>query len=169
MIMKPLPEKEYRSLFKISIILKGIIALGEVILGVVFIFVSYDTMRQAVLALFSSELLENPPDFILEYAVRGFHGLTATPQSVWTFIFLSHGIVKLLLIAGLLRNKLWAYPWSAAVFTFFIIYQIWQMMLAPSAMILFITVLDVIVVALVLHEYRHRLRRLKRETKQPLL
>jgi uncharacterized membrane protein len=163
--MNSLPEKKYRSLFEITVILKGIIALGEVVLGLLLAFVSYSTLRGMAMALFGNELVETPPDFIWGYAIKGIHGFTATPQSVWVFIFLSHGLVKLALIGGLLRNKLWAYPWSAAIFTFFIIYQIWQMVFTPSLMLLFITVLDVIVVFLVLHEYRYRLRQMK--IKQP--
>ncbi len=165
--MKSLPEKEYRSLFEITIVLKGIIALGEVALGILLAFVSYDTLHNVAMAFFGGEFAETPRDFLFGYAVRGFHGFAATPQSVWVFIFLSHGIVKLALIAGLLRNKLWAYPWSASIFSFFIVYQIWQMILTPSFALLFVTALDIIVVLLVLHEYRYRLRRMK--IKQPLL
>jgi uncharacterized membrane protein len=113
-----------------------------------------------------TSLLRPPPDFIWGFAIKGFQGFTATPQAVWVFIFLSHGIVKLALIAGLLRNKLWAYPWSAAIFSLFILYQLWQMMSTPSLVLLLIIALDVIVVFLVLHEYRYRLRRMK--IKQPL-
>jgi hypothetical protein len=36
---------------------------------------------------------------------------------------LSHGVVKLWLIIGLLRQKLWYYPLAAAVFGLFIVYQ----------------------------------------------
>jgi uncharacterized membrane protein len=156
--MKQLPEKDYRALFKATVILKGLIALGEVALGVFLIFVSYDTMRRAGIALFGGELSEVPTDLIWQYAIKGFQGFAATPQSVWVFIFLSHGIVKLALIWGLLREKLWAYPWAAGVFTFFIAYQLYQLAFTPSIALWLITILDVIVVGLVLHEYRYRLR-----------
>jgi uncharacterized membrane protein len=63
--MKPLPEKEYRSLFEITVILKGIIALGEIILGVLLAFVSYGTLRGLAMALFGNELIETPPRFYL--------------------------------------------------------------------------------------------------------
>ncbi|MDR3582318.1 MAG: DUF2127 domain-containing protein [Candidatus Pacebacteria bacterium] len=159
--MNRLPEKDYRALFKISIILKGIIAVGEVALGILLIFVSYDVLRRMGVMLLGSELAETSPDLVWQYAIKGFHGFTATPQSVWVFIFLSHGIVKLVLVGALLKDKLWAYPWSAAVFTFFIVYQLYQLAFTPSAALWLITGLDVIVVLLVLHEYRYHLRRRK--------
>jgi uncharacterized membrane protein len=160
--MKPLPEKDYRALFKITIILKGLISVGEVILGLLFSFVSYGVLRHAAFALFGGEFTETPPDLIWGYAIKGLHGFFATPQSVWAFIFLSHGIVKLVLIVALLRDKLWAYPWSAGIFTFFIVYQIYQMVFTPSLVLLAITILDVVVIALVLHEYRYHRRALAR-------
>jgi uncharacterized membrane protein len=167
--MKPLPGKEYRSLFKATVILKGLIALGEVAFGVLLIFVSYNTLRRAGVALLGGELSEVPTDLVWQYAIKGFHGFTATPQSVWVFIFLSHGIVKLALIWGLLRDKLWAYPWAAGVFTVFIIYQLYQLALTPSIVLWLITILDVIVVLLVLHEYRYHLRRRKVKANTSLL
>ena len=156
--MKTLPEKDYRALFKITVILKGLIALGEVVLGVFLIFVSYDAMRRAGMALFGDELSEVPTDLIWQYAIKGFHGFITTPQSVWVFIFLSHGLVKLALIWGLLRDKLWAYPWSAGIFTFLVVYQLYQLTFTPSVILWLITILDVIVIMLVLHEYRYQLR-----------
>ncbi len=166
--MNPLSEKNYRSLFKASIIVKGLISIGELALGFLFVFVSHGALRHAVFALTGDELRETPPDFIWGYVIQGLHGFAATPQSVWAFIFLSHGIVKLILIAGLLRDRLWAYPWSAAIFSLFIVYQIWQMAFTPSLILLLITILDVVVVGLALHEYHHRLHGMRAKKEQLL-
>ena len=165
--MKPFPEKDYRALFKITVILKGLISVGEIVLGLVLAFVSYGTLRSAAFALFGGEFAETSPNLIWGFAIKGFHGFFATPQSVWVFIFLSHGIVKLVLIVALLRNKLWAYPWSAAVFTFFVVYQIYQIALAPSLALFSVTIFDAMVIALVLHEYRYRRRIMARTAAEP--
>jgi uncharacterized membrane protein len=37
---------------------------------------------------------------------------------------LSHGVIKMVAVVALLKNKLWGYPVSIAVFGGFIVYQI---------------------------------------------
>jgi uncharacterized membrane protein len=67
---------------------------------------------------------------------------------------LSHGIVKLFLVVGLLRNKLWAYPAAIVVFVLFIAYQLYRLSSAPSPLLVLLTVFDVVVIGLTWHEYR---------------
>ncbi len=157
--MRPIPEKTYHSLFLAGIIVKALISLGELVAGLFFAFFSYSTLYRIAFALFGGELTESPRDLIWGYVARGVHDFSQTPQSVWAFVFLSHGIVKIFLLTGLWYNKLWAYPASAAVFTLFIIYQFYQLTLTPSLVLWFITLLDIAVVALIIHEYWHRRRR----------
>ncbi len=155
-----LSEANYRTLFKATVIIKGLIAIGEVALGFLFAFLSYDVLFRFAAALTGDELMEHPQDLLWGIVATAFRSFTSTPRSVWAFIFLSHGVVKLILIAALLYNKEWAFPWSATIFTGFIAYQIWQMVFTPSWALAFITVLDAIVVILILHEYRlHKRRR----------
>lgn len=156
-------EAGYRSLFKGTIIIKGLIAAAEIVFGLLFTFMSYDAFFRLASALTGDELTEHPSDFLWGFVIKGFHSITMTPAAVWAFILLSHGLVKLVLIVALLYDKEWAYPWSAAIFSGFIVYQVWQMVITPSAALAFITALDVLVVALVLHESRARKRR-RRET-----
>jgi hypothetical protein len=65
---------------------------------------------------------------------------------------LSHGVVKLWLIIGLLRQKLWYYPLAAAVFGLFIVYQY---SFTNSLWLLVLSAVDVAVIALTWHEYRY--------------
>lgn len=87
--------------------------------------------------------------------------MSLASEKVWAFVFLSHGIVKLLLIFGLWKEKIWAYPTSAAVFSAFILYQTYQLTFAWSIFLLLITVLDAIIVALVLYEYKYKKKELE--------
>lgn len=147
-------------MFKATVIIKGLIAVGEVVFGFLFAFLSYDALFRFASVFTGDELAEHPADLLWGFIIAAFHSLVSTPRPVWAFIFLSHGIVKLVLIVALLYDKEWAFPWSAAIFTGFIAYQIWQMMFTPSWALVFVTALDAIVVALVLHEYRlHKRRR----------
>ncbi len=156
MALRSVSEKTYHSLYLGGLLAKALIACGEIVSGLVFAFFNYDTLYRAVFLFFGSELAESPRDIVWEYIVRGFGGFAATPRMVWVFIFLSHGIVKLLLLGGLWRGKAWAYPVSIIVFTLFIVYQFYQLTLTPSLLLWFITGIDLAVVLLIVREYRHR-------------
>jgi len=150
------PEKTYHSLFEIGILLKALISALELIAGLTFAFISYDSLRQMAFTVFGGELMESPRDFVWDYLARAAHSFSGTPQAVWAFIFLSHGIVKILLITALWKDKLWAYPASAVVFTLFVVYQLYQLTFTPSIFLWLITILDIAVIALILHEYKHK-------------
>ncbi len=45
----------------------------------------------------------------------------------------SHGIIKLLAVGSLLKNKLWRYPLSIVVFGGFIVYQIYRFTLTRAS------------------------------------
>ncbi len=155
-MMKPISRKISHSLFRFGIIAKALISVGEIVSGCAFIFLSYDRLYSIVFIFFGGELTESPRDFIWELIAKGFHDFSATPQSVWAFIFLSHGIVKIFLLIGLWRNKHWAYPASIIAFTLFIIYQFYQLVLTPSIILWLITIIDIVVLLLIISEYRHR-------------
>lgn len=152
-------EKTYRLFFRWAIILKGLFALGEVALGCIFLFVSNAALYGAMVGITGDELIaQHSHGLLWGLVTRGLQGFFTTPHAVWAFIFISHGTVKLVLIVALLLEKKWAYPWGAGIFSLFIVYQLWQMLFTPSLTLLFVTFLDALVVALILHEWRWRKR-----------
>jgi uncharacterized membrane protein len=70
---------------------------------------------------------------------------------------LSHGVVKVVLVAALLRNELWAYPWMVAFLGVFIAYQAYRLSLGPSLGLAALTVFDAAVAWLTYREYRKQL------------
>jgi len=64
-----------------------------------------------------------------------------------------HGVVKIVLVTALLRNKVWAYPWMIAFLIAFIAYQVYRMTFAFSIGLLGLTVFDLVVVWLTYREY----------------
>ena len=62
--------------------------------------------------------------------------------------------MKAVVVAGLLREKLWAYPASIAVFGAFIAYQLYRYSYTHEVALIALTVFDLFVIALAWHEYR---------------
>ncbi len=154
-----LTETNYRSLYRASLVLKGLFALGELLLGLFLLFASQAAVYGALTAFTGDEFSERPLDLLARYATHGLQGFAGTPQGVWAAIFLSHGLIKLVLVGVLLKEKMWAYPAGIVVFGVFIAYQVLQMVRAPSAGLLFITLLDAAVIVLVAHEWRWKRRK----------
>ena len=98
----------------------------------------------------------------LTRAVQRFTADTALFAGAYLVI---HGLIKIFLVAGLLRGKLWAYPMSLWFLAAFIVYQCYRYIYTHSIWLILLTVLDVIVAFLIWHEYQSR----KQLYAQPLL
>ncbi|MGI8526364.1 MAG: DUF2127 domain-containing protein [Pseudolabrys sp.] len=153
-------EKNIHRAFEIGLILKGLFAILEIAGGVLAYFISQPFLLKFVLAITQQELIEDPNDAIARFLVQSAQDFSISSQHFTSFYLLSHGIIKILLIAGLLRRKLWCYPAAIIVFTLFIAYQLYRFSVTHSGWLLLITLFDVIVIWLTWHEYKY-LRRTK--------
>ena len=156
-------EKNIHFIFDISLIFKGIFALFEIAGGILAYFISQQFLLRLVSLITRAELSEEPKDFIANYLVHSAQLFSINVRYFTAFYLLVHGIIKLWLIIGLFRKKLWYYPTAIIIFGLFIVYQIYLFVLTHSTWLLTITILDIIVIWLTWHEYRYMHRRLKRD------
>jgi uncharacterized membrane protein len=154
-IKKLFEEKNIHLAFDISLLFKGVLAVFEVIGGILAYFVSQQFLLQIVSAITQEELTEDPRDFIANYLVHSVQYLSISAEHFAAFYLLAHGIIKLWLIVGLLRKKLWYYPTAIIVFSLFIIYQLYRFNFTHSIWLLLITIVDIIVIWLTWHEYKY--------------
>jgi uncharacterized membrane protein len=148
-------EKKIHLAFEISLLLKGSFALGQIIGGIIAFFVSKEFLLRTVSVLTQEELAEDPRDLIANYLLHSAQNLSIGTQLFVAFYLLSHGSIKLWLIIGLLRQKLWYYPTAIVVFGLFIVYQLYRFNFTHSVWLLLSTLVDVIVIALTWHEYKY--------------
>jgi uncharacterized membrane protein len=70
---------------------------------------------------------------------------------------LSHGIAKIVLVALVLREKLWAYPWLIVLLLVFIAYQIYRLAWVHFSIgLTALTIFDAALVWLTWREYRSK-------------
>ncbi len=112
--------------FKIGLVLKGLDGILEVVGGIVLLLVSPHAIEHIVRALTAHELSEDPRDLIARYLLHSTSHLSAGVTLFGAIYLLSHGIAKIVLVALVLRDKLWAYPWRIALLLAFIAYQIYR-------------------------------------------
>ena len=158
-IKKLLDEKNVHVAFEISLTLKGAFALAEIVASIFAYFVTKHFLLDLVHAITRTELTEDPRDFVANYLLHAAQGLSVSTQHFTAFYLLSHGVIKLWLIIGLWRKKLGYYPAAIAVFSLFILYQVYRYSFTRSLSLLLITALDAVVIGLTWFEYQH-LRRI---------
>lgn len=149
-----LNQKGLHLAFEVSLWLKGLFALSEAIAGVAVNFISQNFLLSIVLWFTKEELAEDPQDAVAHFLLHAAQHFSASTQMFAALYLLGHGVIKLWLIVGLLRRKLWYYPIAMVVFTLFIAYQLYRYSFTHSVWLLLITVLDIVVIALTWYEYR---------------
>jgi uncharacterized membrane protein len=147
-------EHRIHQIFRVSVILKGLHALTEIGAGLVFYLVSAQSVLNVVNRLTQDELTEDPRDFVATHLLNAAQHLTGATQSFYAFYLASHGLIKVVLVIGLLREKLIAYPLSLVALGAFIAYQLYRYSYTHSLGLIILTVFDLVVIILVWHEWR---------------
>lgn len=143
--------------FEVGIILKGLDGVLEVLGGLLLVLVSPAAIDRIVTTLTQHELSEDPHDLIATHLLKTAHGLTGSAVRFGAAYLLSHGLVKIVLVVALLRNRLWAYPWMIAFLVAFIIYQGYRLTFKPSFGLAALTAFDIFIAWLTWREYRRQL------------
>lgn len=147
-------EKSIHRLFVVSVLAKGAHALIEIVGGSLLYLVSTETIVNAINRYSRDELVGDPHDWVARHGLEFAHNFSVSQHNFYAFYLLSHGLVKSALVIGLLRQKLWAYPASFAVFGGFIAYQLYRYSYTHDAALIALSIFDLFVIALAVHEYR---------------
>jgi uncharacterized membrane protein len=150
-----LEEKYLHRVFEVSLVLKAVFAVAEILAGIAAYFVTQQFLFRLVERMTREELLEDPRDFIANYLFQSAQHFSVSARHFTAVYLLSHGVIKLWLIIGLLRQKHGYYPVAMAIFGLFIVYQLYRLSLTHSLWLLVITAVDVLVIGLTWHEYRY--------------
>lgn len=147
-------ERRIHQLFEISILLKGTHALIECIGGLILAVVSTESILRLANRIAQPELLNDPKDFIATHLLAWAQDFSVGTKNFYAYYLLSHGLVKVLLVIGLLRGKMWAYPASLVALALFIAYQLYRFNDTHSIGLIILTIFDLVVMVLIWQEYK---------------
>jgi uncharacterized membrane protein len=147
-------EKILHRSFQIGILVKGIDGLVETIGGFLFLFVSQGTMTEFVFWLTRSELFEDPDDWLANSLRHAFNQLSTDSKVFVAAFLLGHGVIKLLLVAGIWWGRRWVFPVAWMGLMAFIGYQTYRLSHHFSLALCVFTLMDAVIVALIWREYR---------------
>ena len=151
-VRESLQEKNMHQQFVVGVWLKALNALLEIIGGTLLLFTGAVTTFITYMA--RNELIEDPGDVVANTVQHHLPYLSQHSQLFTAIYLLSHGIIKIFLVAGLLGRRLWAYPSAIIVFVLFIVYQLYHYIHTHSFFLLLLTTSDILVIWLTWHEYK---------------
>jgi len=97
-------RKIEHGLFLLSVWSKGIAGLVETIGGLLLLFIPKSGLNALVILLTAPELAEDPTDRVATVLQRIVHELTADTKLFVSAYLIIHGVIKVLLVAGLLTR-----------------------------------------------------------------
>src|SRR5579872_2633171 len=119
-------EKRIHQLFVVSVLAKGLHALFEIVAGIALYLVSTATIVGSISSWSNRQIALEKHDWIASHLLTFAEGFSVEKHNFYAFYLLSHGLIKGGLVAGLLKEKIWAYPASFVVFGLFILYQLYR-------------------------------------------
>ena len=143
-------DKEVYQVFFWSILVKGAISLAELVVGTALLFIPSTLIISWALVILQYIPVATLQNSLMQEVATYTSGTVAFVA----FYLLSRGLIKVFLIVGLLRNKLWAYPASLVVLAVLVVYQLYQLISSYSLILIAITVFDLFVMYFIWREWR---------------
>jgi uncharacterized membrane protein len=148
------PTSLLDKVFEGSIIIKGVTGALEFVGGLLLLFVSPAQMHELIALVTQRELLEDPNDRVANLLVQATSHITAGGQ-VFAIVYLwIHATIKLIAVIGILRNQLWAYPFSLITLGLLMVYQVYSIVFVKlSVGMILLTAFDIFILWLIWREY----------------
>jgi uncharacterized membrane protein len=141
-------------LFKAALLVKGVDGAVELVGAVALLLVSGATVRRLVADVLSHDLLGPPDGSLARHFVAGTAEFASGNRTFVVVYVGLHGVVKLALVAALLRRWLPAYPIAMVVLGAFVVYEVYRATHTGSVLLPFLAVLDIAIIVMIVREYR---------------
>jgi uncharacterized membrane protein len=142
------------ALFDGTLVVKAFFASLEAAAGLGLWLTPNDSIHAFVRWLTSNHIVHHPDEWPVQWLLQALSGLTGESQHFYALYLLFHGVLKIAMVALLLRGVRWAYPASVALLAAFVAYQLshWTQTHAPA--LLALSAFDTLMIALIIREYR---------------
>ena len=140
--------------FRVAITLKGIDGLIETAAGVTLLLVSPAWIAHTVAAVTWHELVRHPDNLIVHWLFNAANRLSVGSERFAAVYLIAHGVVKVGLVAALLKDQRWAYPTAIVVFSAFVIYMFYRFTVTHGQLLIWLALFDLVVIVLIWREYR---------------
>jgi uncharacterized membrane protein len=149
------PKNLFDKVFEYGILIKGIDGLIELFTAIALIFLSPQRLQGLVVFATHRELAHDPHDFISNFLLHASLQFTNSGRLFLIIYLMIHAAVKLVSVFGLLRNKMWAYPFALISLGALTLYQVYDIIFVKgSILVIILTIIDIAILALIWREYQ---------------
>jgi len=147
------PASLLDKVFEGGIILKGVSGASEFLAGLLLVFTSPAALTGFLAFITQREIAEDPHDRLATYILHSADHFNSGAKAYAVAYLWIHATVKLIAVIGILRNKLWAYPFSLITLGLLMLFQVYSIVVRSSIGMLLLTVFDVLILWLIWREY----------------
>ncbi|HLU55457.1 MAG TPA: DUF2127 domain-containing protein [Pseudonocardia sp.] len=140
--------------FRVALLLKGLDGAAELLAAVALLLVPAAAVHHLVAEVVSRDLLGPPDGFLARHLVAGTDEFASGNRAFVLAYLAVHGLVKIGLVGALLRKWRPAYPVAAAALGVMVAVELLRGVRTGSLALPALAVLDVVIIVLVLREYR---------------
>ncbi|MGH9746809.1 MAG: DUF2127 domain-containing protein [Candidatus Acidiferrales bacterium] len=166
--MKPLRSSLLDKTFHAGITIKGFDGILECIGGVLIWFIKPTSLNGIVRFAAMHDLPGKYDEMLVAQLLHTTEMLANGGKTFASVYLITHGLSKVVLVAALWMNKLWAYPLTMFVFAVFCVYQMHRYTRTHSIFLVLLTIFDLFLIYLTWREYVQKKRaRDERSAAQP--
>lgn len=141
-------------LFRLAVAIKGLDGFVELVGAIVLLAVPTAFVQEVVEGVLARDLLGPPDGSLARHFVAGTAEF-ASGNRTFAVVYLGlHGVLKLAMVAALLRKWVRAYPLVIAVLGLFVVYELYRAFHTGSVVLPVLAAIDIAIIALVIREYR---------------
>ncbi len=148
------PSSLLDKIFEGGIIIKGVSGVLEFLAGLFLFFVSPAAIHNFLVFVTEKELINDPHDKVVALLFSSTEHLFAVGNTFLIAYLWIHAAIKMVAVVGILKNYLWAYPFSLITLGLLMLYQVYSLSVHFSVPMFLLTVFDVAILWLIAHEYR---------------
>jgi uncharacterized membrane protein len=150
-------------LFRVAVTLKGLDGAVQLLGGILLAFIPPSLLAGLAQTVITRDLLGSQEGALARHFELATHDFVAgSTRSFAIFYLILHGVIKLGLVAALLRKIRPAYPIGIVVLAAFVIYELYRATRTHSIALPIFAALDIVIIFFVFREYL-QLRREQRE------
>ena len=146
-------DRHIHRLFEVSVTLKGLHALLELITGAAVLALSPVAVSNLFLNLAEREQARGAPAFIAAVLLALARSVQHGGQHFAGFYLLAVGVINMGLVIGLLKRALWSFPAALAAIALLMGYQLYRYTHTHSIALILLTIFDAGVWWIVWREY----------------
>jgi uncharacterized membrane protein len=139
-------------LFELSILIKGIDGVLELLAGIVLFFISSREITGIVHFLFRYDF--DADDIINGFVLNITQNLTHSTQMFGAFYLLVNGIIKIAIVLALWSEKPIIFPIAGFILGIVTVFGIVRFLHSLSPLLFFFILLDIVIIILLYYEYK---------------